>query len=546
LKQTQINNSMKNFLVLIIILFSYHSLIAQGKEQMEVIKDYKADIPETPRFEINANLLPTDTSARKQRYNLILRPFEVSYLTPNIKPLRMISEENPDNYAGYLLLGIGLPKNRNIAGHYSLSPNAQSIVSLDIAHFGMDNQIINENQKFSNTTGIIKADVFTNAGYTISGDFNYGQQNRYFYGYNQYNIENNKESSFFSSDVRRQFQDFGGKISFFNHLPTVGKFDYRVDLVNHSFSDNLKNKENGIQAKLGLAYWLSEKNALSVELITDLTKYRFDKDTAQRLNQFFISPNYSFHSDNFKINVGAKLGLNNGKSVILPNIEGSYNLLSDKLAIYIGAKGDIEKQNFRLLANENPYLVNNIAIRNASNNEIYAGIKGQAGALSFRIDGSHRSIDNLAMYLTNGDSIPKFNVIYDTARLISFGGELNYSIKDNIILKAAIKQRIYSLNNELRAWHLPSFTAMFGISYTKNKLHLNLDVNTENGVPYLASEGPLNLDPLIELNIGSRYSITKQIEAFIQLNNLLNNKRQRWQYYENIGINFLGGVKMRF
>jgi len=537
---------MRNFLVIIIILFSYHILLAQGKEQMEVIKEYKADIPETPRFEINANLLPTDTSARKQRYNLILRPFEVSYLTPNIKPLRMISEENPDNYAGYLLLGIGLPKNRNIAGHYSLSPNPQSIVSVDIAHFGMDNQRINENQKFSNTTGIVKADVFTNAGYTISGDFNYGQQNRYFYGYNQYNIENNKESSFFSSDVRRQFQDFGSKISFFNHLPTVGKFDYRVDLVNHSFSDNLKNKENGFQAKLGLAYWLSETNALSVELITDLTKYRFDKDTAQRLNKFFISPNYSFHSDNFKINIGAKLGFNNGTAVILPNVEGSYNLLSDKLAIFLGAKGDIEKQNFRLLANENPYLVNNITIRNASNTEIYAGIKGQAGALSFRIDGSHRSIDNLAMYLTNRDSIPKFNVIYDTARLISFGGELNYSIKDNIILKAAIKQRIYSLNNELRAWHLPSFTAMFGISYTKNKLHLNLDVNTENGVPYLASEGPLNLDPLIELNIGSRYSITKQIEAFIQLNNLLNNKRQRWQYYENIGINFLGGVKMRF
>ena len=39
---------------------------------MEVIKDYKADIPETPRFEINANLLPTDTSTRKQKYSLIL------------------------------------------------------------------------------------------------------------------------------------------------------------------------------------------------------------------------------------------------------------------------------------------------------------------------------------------------------------------------------------------------------------------------------------------------------------------------------------------
>jgi outer membrane receptor protein involved in Fe transport len=87
---------------------------------------------------------------------------------------------------------------------------------------------------------------------------------------------------------------------------------------------------------------------------------------------------------------------------------------------------------------------------------------------------------------------------------------------------------------------------MFGVGYAKNKIKLNLDVNAENGVPYLGSEGPLNLDPLIELNLGGHYSITKQMEAFVQLNNLLNNKRQRWQYYENIGINFLAGLQMRF
>jgi hypothetical protein len=537
---------MRNFLVFSIILFSFQIIEAQSKEQMEVIKDYKADIPETPRFELNANLLPSDTSARKQKYNLILRPFEVSYLTPNLKPLRMISEENPANYPGFLLLGIGLPLNRNVVGHYALSPNPQSIVSIDMEHYGMDNHKVNENQKFSNSSGKVKADVFTKAGYTLSGDFNYGQQNRYFYGYNQYNIENNKTSTFLSADVRRQFQDFGGKISFFNHLPTVGKLDYRADIEAQSFSDNLKNKENGFRAKLGLAYWLSETHALSVEILTDLTKYKFDIDTAQRLNQLFISPNYSFHSDNFKINIGAKLGLNNGKTVILPNIEGSYNLLSDKLAIYLGAKGDVEKQNFRLLATENPFLINNVDIRNSNNSEIYAGIKGQTGALSFRIDGGYRKTDHLPIYLTNHDSIPKFKVIYDTATLLSFGGEFNYLIKDNINLRAALKQRIYSLNNEPRAWHLPSFTAMLGIRYTKNKFSINLDVNTESGVPYLASEGPLNLDPLLEVNIGSQYSFTKNIEAFINLNNLLNNKRQRWQYYENIGINFLGGVKMRF
>lgn len=546
LKQTLINKFMRKFLVFSIIILSYQMIEAQNKEQMEVIKDYKADIPETPRFEINANLLPTDTSTRKQKYSLILRPYEVSYLTPNLKPLRMISEENPLNYPGFLLVGLGLPLNRNVVGHYAYSPNAQSIISIDLEHNGMDNQKINENQKFSNSLGKLKGEVFTSAGYTISGDFNYGQQNRYFYGYNLYNIENNNESSFLSADVRRQFQDFSGKISFFNHLPTVGKFDYRADLENYSFSDNLKNKENGFRAKFRIAYWISESQSLTAEILTDLTKYKFEPDTAQRLNQFFLSPNYSFHSTNFKINVGAKLGLNNGKGVILPNIEGSYNLISDKLTIYLGAKGDVEKQNFRLLAGENPFLENNIQIKNAVNKEIYGGLKGQTGALSFRIDGSFRTIDHLAMYLTNSDSIPKFYVIYDNTNLLSFGGEFNLLIKNNINLRAALKQRIYTLSNELKAWHLPSFTAMFGISYTKNKFGINFDFNTENGVPYLAIEGPLNLNPLLELNIGSQYRFTKNIEAFIDLNNLLNNKRQRWQYYENIGINFLGGIKMRF
>lgn len=245
---------MKIFLVFSMILFTCHIVSAQGREQMEVIKDYKADIPETPRFELNANFLPSDTSGRKQKYDLLLRPFEVSYITPNLKPLRMISEENPESYPGFLSLGIGLPLNRAIKGHYAMSPNQQSIVSIDVEHAGMNNHKSVENQRYSQTLGVIKAEVFTKAGYTISGDFNYAQQNRYFYGYNQYNLENTKTSTFLPADVRRQFQDFGGKISFYNHLPTVGKFDYRADLSTYSFADNLKNKENGLQAQFNLAY----------------------------------------------------------------------------------------------------------------------------------------------------------------------------------------------------------------------------------------------------------------------------------------------------
>lgn len=537
---------MKYLFALCTLIFFSTCNFAQNNEQMEVIKDYKADIPETPRFEIGPNYLPVDNSPRKQQYNLLLRPYEVSYLTPNIKPLRMVSEENLDASPGFISLALGHPLNRNLKGHYAFTPNPQSIVSLDLDHFGMNKGAIREHQQFSNSVGKFRADVFTKAGYTISGDIRYGQLNRYFYGYNRFNEEKNKTYTFLTEDVRRQFYDFGGKFSIFNHLPTIGKFDYRAEVETYSFFDNLKNRELGMVAQIGLGYQISENGALSVKMLTDVTKYSFDSDTTQSLNHFLISPSYSFHNRQFHILVGGTFGLNNGKAVLLPNLETGYQLLSDKLSVFLGAKGTIERQNFRVLALENPYIINNITIKNANNTEIYTGLKGQNGAFSFRLDGSYRKVDHLPLYLAKVDSIPRFKVLYDTARIISFGGEFSYSIKESINLRAALKQRFYQLNRELKAWHLPSFTAMIGIGYTKNKFNFNLDINTENGVPYLDAEGPSTLEPLIEINLGSRYSITPKIEAFIQLNNLANNKRQRWQYYENIGFNFLGGVVFRF
>ena len=42
------------------------------------------------------------------------------------------------------------------------------------------------------------------------------------------------------------------------------------------------------------------------------------------------------------------------------------------------------------------------------------------------------------------------------------------------------------------------------------------------------------------------YRFTDHISVWMQLNNLLNNKRQRWQYYPTYGLNFLLGASARF
>jgi len=46
--------------------------------------------------------------------------------------------------------------------------------------------------------------------------------------------------------------------------------------------------------------------------------------------------------------------------------------------------------------------------------------------------------------------------------------------------------------------------------------------------------------------LGAEYFFSKNIGAFLQVNNLANNRRQRWQNYPTLGLNALVGVTARF
>ena len=81
----------------------------------------------------------------------------------------------------------------------------------------------------------------------------------------------------------------------------------------------------------------------------------------------------------------------------------------------------------------------------------------------------------------------------------------------------------------------------------KDKLRLKGELYVENGVPYINPEGETdNLNGLFDLSFGADYRFTKNIGAFLNVNNLAGNKRQRWANFPTYGINFLGGITARF
>ena len=54
------------------------------------------------------------------------------------------------------------------------------------------------------------------------------------------------------------------------------------------------------------------------------------------------------------------------------------------------------------------------------------------------------------------------------------------------------------------------------------------------------------LDPAFDLNAGAEFSFLPQWKAWLQFNNVFNNKYQRWNQYPVLGFNMLPGVVYSF
>ena len=49
-----------------------------------------------------------------------------------------------------------------------------------------------------------------------------------------------------------------------------------------------------------------------------------------------------------------------------------------------------------------------------------------------------------------------------------------------------------------------------------------------------------------DLSAGAEFKINKRFSAWLDVNNILNNKYQRWHNYEVYGLNLVGGLKVSF
>jgi hypothetical protein len=521
-------------------------------QSQDVVKNFDAKLLESEKVKVNPVLPAVDTTTKAQSYNVPNKVLVLEYQPPKMRPISMAQGKLPPQYNGFAKLGYGFPNSPYGEAAYRFGDPKVYMAGIKAKYHAADNSAKIENQRFSILDVEANGTYFLDIGMAIDGKIGFNQNTNHYYGYNF----PSKVATFSEEASKQRFNDFGASLKLYNSVRTVADFNYGVGLNLNVYSDNFTSKETDFLIKAEATKWFAEKHPLTLVLKTDFTSYtEANASNGQSLNNIHLLPSFTFKSDYFSLKLGGNLISSADIFYPKPDIEANLSVAGNKLGIFAGWKGDFIKNNFRNLTKYNPFIFSKQTIKNTDVTEYYGGVKGAVSGFEYSAQTGWSSNKNLALFLLDSsDSKNRFNVVYDTVSIFNIRGAITFKPINDMELTATVSQNIYTAEKEKAAWGLPSLDMNIGAKYkifndakanTTASVRANLFV--QNGVNVKKFDGTSErLNALIDLSLGGEVFFTENIGVFLDVNNILDNKRQRWQNLPIFGLNILGGVTARF
>jgi hypothetical protein len=543
--------------ILLITLFAPIVAMAQkpgggvDNQSQDVVKNFDARLIDAEKVSVNPIIPSVDTSTKVQTYSIPNKVLNVEYQPPKMRPQSLPAQKLPPQYNGYAKLGYGFPNSPYGEAAYRFGDPSQYLIGAKIKHHSASADKSFENQRFSNTEGELNGTFYAQAGVAVDAKLGYANNSRQFYGYNHDKIP---LGTYTRVGTEQHFNTLSASAKAYNSTRTVADINYALGLSFSNMNDNYANKETDVNIIGDATKWFAEKHPLTVIIGAEFTKLAPKSEKTQDLNNVYLKPSFTYKTDMLSLKLGANLMSFKDVFYPMPDIEANVNLAGKALGIFAGWKGDFLKNSYRNLTSYNPFIKpDTLLIRNTQKIEYYGGIRGGLGFLTYSAQAGFSTNNNLALFSADTlDKYRRFNVIYDTVNIFNIRGAITAHPTDKLEITGTISQNVYTAKKQKAAWGLPSTDVNVGAKYKfiekgDRMALLKASLFVQNGVPYKVKNADFaRLDPLFDVSLGGEYWLGKNIGVFLDINNLLNLKRQRWQNYPNFGLNILGGITAKF
>ena len=562
LKQSEMKQY-KAIYIILIYLLSGHICAQEINKEVVVTSSFR---PEIEQFE-KISLMPEikDTVTVKPEIDISLVPSRVETYY-NVRPIKAATiAANPLDklYNSYLKLGMGmyttplvefnihnLRSKKYSYGGYASHKSSHTKIKLDNGHKvpgGYGKNLIGGYGKHFHKD------------FTLEGDAGFRNHKIRYYGYNTEKFEGQELPSIETFNIGQNYIDvFANAAIYSRDVDSNNVFFYRFALSGAYFSDSDKNDEG-----IGNIKGLLGGKAGGLNIALNLGLDRINKGFASNIPDntvFTVNPYIQKKSDLWEFKIGGKLVIDKDtitNQYFYPDANIRFYIMPSVLQSYFGLGGDLELNNYKKIASENPFVKPGIYVPNTKKTLIaYGGLIGEiTSQAGFRIEARYTSLKDAYYYIINKQAQinsldNQFIYELDNSDLAQLKGEIYYNPLKNLsfFTKASFNQ--YNVKSIDKPWHKPAFEFNFSTKYIhEEKLVTGFELfhmSKRYAPPSLVTSNTnTTLNAIWDVNLMAEYQYSNVLSFFADVNNIFGTKYYVWSQYPTQGFNFMLGLSYK-
>lgn len=533
------------------MLVSASSVFGQdiGTTEVKVVEGFKAEIPDASRLNENAIFADTIKKDRTQTYEVIDANLDSDYKTTPLAPANVKDDKISELYATEV--GVGFGSTYTTKANIVHNSKRSKTLSYGVIANHFSNAYSPDNYKAKNSKNTIHLyGKQISSSHIFLANLDYDRRTAL---YNAEEIDSDSVTFF-----RNRFAYTKLSLSAISKETSVQKLKHHT---NFFISDLNELSENQIHLSSNLRKTI---NGLPFSITIEFNDYlRYNNSDSKFENTdfkiFSFSPSTSFTKYGIDFDLAFDVDFLSDDSPIgfFPKIKATKELVKDVLLIYGGLSHNEQRHTLKSLSDENPYIHSfgtNQSILGFSSfpqelkitdtQELYLAMRNILGKGEvFEGSIAFGTVQNFAHFIdTVHLSYNRFKVGYLDVKQLH--ANANYSRKINDIISLNANADFFSWDVDV--YHKPNFTANLSAP-----INLRDKIKVAPSISYIGERKVMNdsisqLSAQIHANLGVYYSYSKQLSAYLHLNNITNSKKDLWLGYREVGFNGVFGVNFSF
>lgn len=518
-------------------------------QTIDITSSFRPVLRNAVKINFYGSQLQADTSRPTLNYNIPSQNLFYAYQPIALRPLAL--EQDTNLYLGgrnFVKAGFGSYSTPYLAAGFSFGDGKKSLVNITGDYIGSKGKDI-EFQDYSILNVKAAGSIFT-AKNEVYATASLSRRDYNLYGYDHTAFTYDKE------DVRQQLQDIGVSIGARNIAGNNLGIKYDPSIQLNLFSNDKRLNETTIAVNVPVEKKIGDELTIMAAFKGEFANYRTKNMSPSNLqfnnNLIQLAPAVEYKTKLVKIHGGLTPVWNDGDFEWLPDIYAEVQLQEKVFMLQGGWVGRYIQNTYRNLSAMNPYLLPITSYNNTKEVEYYGGIKASLGKhFNFNAKAGLVRYTDLPLFINDTATDMKGFVVSNERNINNFRvhGDLAYINQDKFTVTAGLTFNGYTgMKDNDKAWHtIPmEFTSSLRW-WAFDRFLLKGDFYFFNGGKYLSkNNGSMSLDGGTDLSAGAEYKINKQFSAWVNLNNILNDKYERWHNYQVYGLNVTGGILIHF